>query len=69
MTQTVAIAHAKRLGAPAGAMTMEDGSPAEYFMLSKKTSGDQLNMNLVNLKTSSSKTMKTKDSDLQLTKT
>jgi hypothetical protein len=45
------------LGIPAGNLTMEDGSPAEYFMLSKKSAGDQLNMTLVNLKKGSSKTM------------
>jgi hypothetical protein len=45
------------LGVPAGEMTMEDGSPAEYFMLSKKTAGDQLDMTLAGLKMSSSKTM------------
>lgn len=45
------------LGTPAGNFTMEDGTPAEYFMLSKKSSGDQINISLTGLKTASSKTM------------
>ena len=45
------------LGNPAGQLTMEDGSPAEYFSLGNKKNEDQIAITIAGLETGSSMTM------------
>jgi hypothetical protein len=43
------------LGASTGKLTLEDGTPSEYFAATKKSSGDQIVMTITGLKIASSK--------------